>query len=192
MSLSKALKTQIQQYYREYLKARGLSARLGQKQMIANIANQLGGIQKDDEAKRTGGEHIAVVEAGTGTGKTVAYLLAALPVAKAFNKKLVIATATVALQEQVIHKDLPDIKKNTSLAFRYGLAKGRGRYLCLTKIDRLLSEGVNIEAPPLYEDEYPAADEQNLTLYQSMVEALAANEWDGDKDAWSDELTPDQ
>ena len=50
-----------------------------------------------------------MIEAGTGTGKTLAYLLATIPLAQALNLKVVIATATVALQEQVILKDIPEL-----------------------------------------------------------------------------------
>ena len=89
----------IQQGYRKFLKSRDLSPRLGQKQMIATVANAL---SDNDPDKR-----LAVVEAGTGTGKTVGYLIAALPIARALKKTVVVATGTIALQEQLIHKDLP-------------------------------------------------------------------------------------
>ncbi len=188
MSLSEDLKREIQEHYREFLKARGLHARLGQKQMIANIANHLGAIECDAEQHRSSEQHIAVVEAGTGTGKTIAYLLAVLPIAKAMNKKVVIATATVALQEQIVHKDLPELKANTSLKFRFSLAKGRGRYLCLTKLDRLL----NGQDPGEYEDEPMFIDESTMALYQSMVQSLAGGQWCGDRDAWPEELSSEQ
>ena len=58
-----------------------------------------------------------MVEAGTGTGKTLAYLIAAIPVARALGKTLVISTATVALQDQIVHKDLPDLKKTQQTGF---------------------------------------------------------------------------
>ncbi|MCP4517746.1 MAG: ATP-dependent DNA helicase DinG, partial [Delftia sp.] len=96
--------------------------RWGQRQMIAEVANALA----DPEAETP----IAVVEAGTGTGKTIAYLVAALPVARARGKKLVVASATVALQEQLLFRDLPDVMQHSGLNFDAALAKGRGRYLC--------------------------------------------------------------
>lgn len=70
--------------------------------MIAEIAKVLGDIDTDDEGRRSGDPAIVAVEAGTGTGKTVAYSLAAIPTAKLAGKRLVIATATVALQEQIV------------------------------------------------------------------------------------------
>ncbi len=154
--------------------------------MIAAIARSLGAIQLDEEGRRTGGGHVCVVEAGTGTGKTVAYLLATLPIARALGKKVVVATATVALQEQIVFKDLPDVKRHSGLAFDYGLVKGRGRYLCLSKLDRILADG-HEELLFLYDDN-PGMSPQDKQLYQAMMEKLAENQWDGDRDSWPEEL----
>ncbi|MGA4815598.1 DEAD/DEAH box helicase [Pseudomonas aeruginosa] len=96
--------------------------------MIAEVAKALGAIKEDEEGHREGEPAVVAVEAGTGTGKTVAYSLAAIACAKASGKRLVIATATVALQEQIVHKDLPDLLRNSGLAFSFALAKGRGRH----------------------------------------------------------------
>lgn len=68
----------IQKGYRRFLKARELNPRMGQKQMIAAVANALSHSDPD--------RRISAVEAATGTGKTVAYLIAALPVARAAKK----------------------------------------------------------------------------------------------------------
>lgn len=191
MSLDAGLKTTIQKAYSQFLDSKSLKPRYGQKLMIAEIARTLGGIALNDDNEREGGGHVAVVEAGTGTGKTVAYLLAAIPVARHLGKKLVVSTATVALQEQIVHKDLPDVKRHSGLNFSFALAKGRGRYLCLSKLDRLLSGVAEAEGKALYEDEYPQVDEQSLTIYQSMMDAMAANKWAGDKDDWHEELAPE-
>ena len=125
--LDETLKASIRDAYQALVEKRGLRSRWGQRQMIAEVANALG----DPDLPRP----IAVVEAGTGTGKTIAYTIAALPVARARKKTLVIATATVALQEQLIYRDLPDILTHSGLDFQVSLAKGRGRYACLQKID---------------------------------------------------------
>jgi ATP-dependent DNA helicase DinG len=138
--VSDVIKTKIQSVYRQFLENKSLKPRYGQKLMIADIARTLSGIGEDKEGVRNTDNHICVIEAGTGTGKTVAYLLATLPVAQSLKKKVVISTATIALQEQIVHKDLPDVKRNTDLSFNFTLAKGRGRYLCLSKLDRLLMD----------------------------------------------------
>jgi ATP-dependent DNA helicase DinG len=125
--LDQAVKDRIQKAYRHILKELDLKPRYGQRLMIAEIAKTLA--QASDEP--SGQKGIAVIEAGTGTGKTLAYTLATLPIAQAKEKKIVLSTATIALQEQIIHKDLPAIRKNADLPFTYALAKGRARYLCL-------------------------------------------------------------
>lgn len=186
--LSDAVKQQIQQAYSQFLNNKGLKARYGQKLMIAEIARTLGGIELNEEGERESRGHVCVVEAGTGTGKTVGYLLPALLIAKALGKKLVVSTATVALQEQVVYKDLPDLKRHSELSFSFTLAKGRGRYVCLSKLDSLLTDVRDGMDPtrPLYEDELPNVDERAVKIYDSMVDALAANRWDGERDSWPD------
>jgi ATP-dependent DNA helicase DinG len=184
------VKEKIQSIYRQFLTAKSLKPRYGQKLMIADIARTLSGITVDAEGVRDNDSHICVIEAGTGTGKTVAYLLAAIPVAQALKKKVVISTATVALQEQIVHKDLPEVKNNTGLSFTFTLAKGRSRYLCLSKLDRLLmdSEAFNTFNQALYEDEQPTVDEQAVQIYNSMVDAMSAGKWNGDRDNWPQEI----
>src|SRR5690606_28158608 len=174
-----------------FLEAKGLKPRYGQRLMIAEVAKMLGAISTDDEGRRDREPPIVAVEAGTGTGKTVAYSLAAIPAAKAAGKRLVIATATVALQEQIVHKDLPDLMRNSGLTFSFALAKGRGRYLCLSKLDLLLQEGhAQSATAQLFEEEgfKLDVDEASQKLFTQMIEKLAGNRWDGDRDSWPQEL----
>jgi len=187
--LNDETKKTIQQAYRTLLENKSLKPRYGQKLMIAEIARTLGNIESDDDGNRITEGHVCVVEAGTGTGKTVAYTLSTLPVAKAHGKKVVISTATVALQEQVVYKDLPDILRHSDFKFTYALAKGRGRYLCLSKLDRQLSDDEAVANMALYEDElsYKLADDTR-ELYQGMLDKLGSNDWDGDRDNWVDAI----
>jgi ATP-dependent DNA helicase DinG len=189
--LSPELKSQIQGAYSRFLEAKSLKPRYGQRLMIAEIAKVLGTIQHNDEGQRDGEAAVVAVEAGTGTGKTVAYALASIPIAKAAGKRLVIATATVALQEQIVHKDLPDLMRNSGLNFSFALAKGRGRYLCLSKLDMLLQEGEaqGATAQMFAEEGFRLdVDESSQKLFTGMIEKLAGNRWDGDRDSWSEEL----
>src|SRR5690554_8106288 len=101
MALTEDVKQQIQQAYRDLLAGKDIRARYGQRLMIAEIARYMGDIT-DNDGQRTSPPATCVVEAGTGTGKTLAYLIAAIPVAKALGKTLVISTATVALQDQIV------------------------------------------------------------------------------------------
>lgn len=82
----------------------------------------------------------ALVESGTGTGKSIAYLVPAILWASNTGKKVVISTNTINLQEQLIHKDLPSLASSLDVGFRYCLVKGRPNYVCLRKLAMLSSE----------------------------------------------------
>jgi len=97
----------------------GFRARASQGRMIAEVAKAFA---------QSGGA--AVIEAPTGTGKSMAYLIAGVEVARVQKKKLLIATATVALQEQLVQRDIPLYLKLNGIEAKVALAKGRGRYLC--------------------------------------------------------------
>jgi len=77
-----------------------------------------------------------LVEAGTGVGKSLAYLVPALR----SGKKVVVSTATIALQEQLVTKDIPLVVRALGIRARVVLLKGRNHYLCLAKLDRMRSE----------------------------------------------------
>ena len=80
--------------------------------------------------------HHLIVEAGTGTGKSLAYLIPAITWAVKNNKKVVISTYTKALQEQILHYDLPFLKENLGLPFRYAICMGQENYLSLRRMKR--------------------------------------------------------
>ncbi|MFK8041128.1 ATP-dependent DNA helicase DinG [Congregibacter sp.] len=185
--LSSSDKDAIREAYTAITDARGLTPRWGQRQMIAEVANTLALISPSLDVSDSQGSPIAVIEAGTGTGKTIAYVIPALVMARALNKRLVIATATVALQEQLVHKDLPDIAAGSGLEFSYVLAKGRRRYLCLSQLDRIMArESGGGQTMGLYPDEVtPALARDALESYGLMLDALGRGDWDGDRDNWS-------
>ena len=78
----------------------------------------------------------AFIEAGTGTGKSFAYLIPALFWSHNNNEKVVISTNTINLQEQLINKDLVTLKKILPFSFKSILVKGRSNYICLRKLKR--------------------------------------------------------
>lgn len=181
--LDKQLKQSIQQAYSTFLSNRGLQSRYGQKMMIAEIARTLAGISQNSEGERNGGSHISVTEAGTGTGKTLAYLLAAVPIAQQRKKKVVVSTATVALQEQLIMKDLPQLVTDAGVSLTYGLAKGRGRYFCVSNAEKALEQQNERGQIALYEDEAAQTiDPSDIAQIQSFLNLYASGEWDGDRD----------
>lgn len=187
--LDAVLKDEIQGAYRRVLDELNLTPRYGQRLMIAEIARTLAGIEADDAGKRLSNEHVCVLEAGTGTGKTLAYLLAALPVAKARGKRLVLATATVALQEQVLHQDLPALKAHSGLSFDYALAKGRGRYVCVAKLDQAMDGGEDNATLSMFEQQAPDSGGDDFqTLVTSLGEAYGNGRWAGDRDSWPEAI----
>jgi ATP-dependent DNA helicase DinG len=187
--LDDVTKQQIRDAYFRLVEEKSLNPRWGQRQMIAEIANALARIGTDTADPAP----VCVVEAGTGTGKTIAYAVAAIPVARALGKTLIVSTATIALQEQFVNKDLPDIRRHSGLEFDFVLAKGRRRYVCLSRLDKALDSGGQQQAiMPLYPDEFgPAAASQALPLYTEMLDALGRGEWDGDRDNWPLEIPED-
>lgn len=175
--LSDAVKAEIQQAYRAWLGARDFKPRRGQREMIAQIARTL--TSEEDR--------LAVIEAGTGTGKTAAYCLAAIPIGRALGKTVIISTATVALQEQVVARDLPDLRERSGLQFDFALAKGRGRYLCVKRLDDRLKYGDSAEIP-LFEsmqDDSP----DHTALYQGLLQAFSGRRWDGEIDSWPEAIS---
>ena len=79
-----------------------------------------------------------IIEAGTGTGKTFAYLAPAL----VFGKKTIISTGSKNLQDQLFNRDLPAIKKALNFTGKIALLKGRANYLCLERLDQVIAQGV--------------------------------------------------
>jgi len=87
-----------------------------------------------DRAFRAGRHLIA--EAGTGVGKSFAYLVPAIHLATREKRRVLLSTYTISLQEQLVEKDLPLLKKALGLEFRAVLVKGRANYLCLRRLER--------------------------------------------------------
>ncbi|MGH8092824.1 MAG: ATP-dependent DNA helicase [Chthoniobacterales bacterium] len=105
-------------------KARNFEYRPEQQAMAAAVAQAL-------EEER----HL-VVEAGTGVGKSLAYLIPATLFAIEKKKKAIISTHTINLQEQLLHKDIPIVKKILPVEFEAALMKGRQNYLCPRRLQR--------------------------------------------------------
>src|SRR3989442_10940450 len=107
-------------------KAKNFEFRPQQQEMAAAVARAL-------EEER----HL-VVEAGTGVGKSLAYLAPAILFALEQKKKAIVSTQTINLQEQLLHKDIPILKKVLPVEFEAALMKGRQNYLCPRRLERAL------------------------------------------------------
>jgi len=189
--LSESQKKLIQSTYRKFTSREGFRPRYGQRVMIAEIAKYLGSIEENEQGLRKSDPAVCVVEAGTGTGKTLAYCISVLPLALEEERKVILSTATTALQEQVMSKDLPELAEHSGLTFNYALAKGRGRYLCLSKLDQQLdSANSDQTALPLFltQDQDHTVDKSQLEIYLSRY---ASGAWDGDRDTWDTVIEPE-
>ena len=89
------------------------------------------------------GEHLAV-EAGTGVGKSLAYLVPAILYATARKKKAIVSTHTINLQEQLTEKDLPMLQKIMPVQFSFAMLKGRGNYLCTRRLHKAMQQSGNL------------------------------------------------
>ncbi|SDM10932.1 ATP-dependent DNA helicase DinG [Oryzisolibacter propanilivorax] len=173
----------------------GFRVRDGQRRMAEQVAQtfaaaELGKAEDEDaEPQRA----IAVIQAGTGVGKSLAYSAPAIALALARGTRVLISTATVALQEQLVHKDLPALAQHLEQPVRFALAKGRGRYVCKLKLERLAGGGAEDDedwsgTDDLFgatESPQPAvrqAAQSRVQFYASMADALASGQWDGDRD----------
>ncbi len=85
-------------------------------------------------------ERHLVVEAGTGVGKSIAYLAPAILYALGQKKKAIVSTHTINLQEQLLNKDIPILKKILPVEFEAALMKGRQNYLCPRRLERALQQ----------------------------------------------------
>ena len=150
----------------------GYQPRPSQNKLVAEMANIIAGAYHSYD-------RIGLIEAGTGTGKSLAYLLAAVPLALQKKKTLVVATATVALQEQLVFKDLPFFQSHSKLPFEFTLIKGRQRYACVQRLrDQLLQ-------PDLL-PQWQAAEPAQLARLQT---AWDERSWLGDRDSMPIQLT---
>src|SRR6187455_3467466 len=107
-------------------KAKNFEYRAEQQEMAVAVAQAL------EEEK-----HL-VVEAGTGVGKSMAYLVPSVLYAIEQSKKAIVSTQTINLQEQLLYKDIPILRKILPIEFEAALMKGRQNYLCPRRLERAL------------------------------------------------------
>lgn len=172
----------------------GFRPRTSQREMIAAIANAFSRTltrEEGEEAPRREGESIAVIEGPTGVGKSLAYLLAGGIMAQTRGKRLIVSSATVALQEQLVDRDLPFLVEKSGLELTFALAKGRGRYLCPYKLYQLTQNNaqqnlLGFEAPEVLWDSKPKPEE--LNLLRNIADEFSARRFNGDRDTWPEKI----
>ena len=168
--------------------------RPAQREMIAAIANAFSRTKsraEGEEGPQREGESIVVIEGPTGVGKSLAYLLAGGIMAQTREKRLIVSSATVALQEQLVNRDLPFLVAQSGLELTFALAKGRGRYLCPYKLYQLTQSNsqqnlLGFEAPAVLWDSKPKPEE--LQLLRELADEFAARRFNGDRDTWPERI----
>ncbi|HEJ9751134.1 TPA: ATP-dependent DNA helicase DinG [Proteus mirabilis] len=180
MSLSQSVKMQISQWYKalpEHIE--GFIPRAPQREMIAEVAKTF-----SDET----GRHL-IIEAPTGVGKTLSYLIPGIAISREEKKPLIISTANVALQDQIYSKDLPLLKKIIPDLTFTG-AFGRGRYLCPRNLEAIsATEGEQIDLMFLLEDKVDVATSAEREICQELKHDFTSFGWDGLRDHHKRALT---
>ncbi|MDN3698076.1 MULTISPECIES: ATP-dependent DNA helicase DinG [Vibrio] len=172
MSTSKIQQSIRKSYQNLQFQLENFVPRRAQNYLVAEITKTLCGQYHKKN-------RLIVAEAGTGIGKSLAYLMAAIPVAVVNNRKIVISTATVALQEQLVNKDLPLYRRITDREFSFILAKGRQRYCCAEKLAAAC--GADEGQVAMFETK---PQKKDIELLQTMHKSLTQGKWDGDRDSW--------
>jgi ATP-dependent DNA helicase DinG len=154
-------------------------------QLLATAVTALGGSERSGQSEMAtavarafeSGEHLAV-QAGTGTGKSLAYLVPAIERAVSDNAPVVVSTATIALQRQLVNRDLPQLVDALTDALprkpRFALLKGRQNYLCLNKIHNGSAADPVEEPHELFRPQAASAlgrEVQRLTEWASTTES---------------------
>jgi len=121
-------------------KASNFEYRPQQQQMAVAVAQALSG------------EGNLLVEAGTGVGKSLGYLIPAILYAAANKKKAVVCTHTINLQEQLIQKDLPMLAKIMPVEFTFTMLKGRANYLCSRRLEKAIQQAQSLFTSPEKEE----------------------------------------
>lgn len=180
MSLSQSVKMQISQWYKalpEHIE--GFIPRAPQREMIAEVAKTF-----SDET----GRHL-IIEAPTGVGKTLSYLIPGIAISREEKKPLIISTANVALQDQIYSKDLPLLKKIIPDLTFTG-AFGRGRYVCPRNLEAICAtEGEQIDLMFLLEDKVDVATSAEREICQELKHDFTSFGWDGLRDHHKRALT---
>lgn len=168
----------------------GFRSRDGQRLLIAEVAKTFGRCPdpvpegQSPPARPETGTTILCAQGGTGVGKSLAYALPGAILARQKGMKLIISTATVALQEQLTRKDLPVFFDAAELPLTVELAKGRSRFVCHLRLQQVLRALRQNNLFDAEADSDASGPQDDAT--RTAVEALAADydsgKWNGDRD----------
>ena len=160
---------------------------------LDKVVEKIGGERREGQhamakavASTIQGDRHAIIQAGTGTGKSLGYLVPAAIAAIANKEPIVVATATLALQRQLMDKDLPlmveALQDQFDRPITYAVLKGRNNYICLQKLHGAVPDD---ESDALFNTQRSALGEQVVA-----VRAWAEKTQTGDRDEYDDEIDP--
>lgn len=173
MALPNEIRDKITQWYKSLQQhIPNFISRAPQREMIAHVAKSLFG---------KNGRHL-VIEAPTGVGKTLSYLIPGIAVSQHQEKKLVVSTANIALQDQIYNKDLPLIKKIIP-ELKYMAVFGRARYVCPRNLGYIVSSNGNQSGfLDLFDDDEFSVNKSDAEICLTLYDDLIKNKWDGVRD----------
>ncbi|RLM25781.1 ATP-dependent DNA helicase DinG [Brenneria alni] len=179
MALSPAIKQQIGQWYKALQQQiPDFIPRIPQRQMIAEVAKTLAGDYP---------RHLAI-EAPTGVGKTLSYLIPGIAVGRAEEKTLVVSTANVALQDQIFSKDLP-LLQTFIPELKFTAAFGRGRYVCPRNLAMLATDvDAQGDLTLFLGDELVPSNREEQGKCARIGQALQNYSWDGLRDHYQESI----
>lgn len=114
-----------------------------------------------------------IAEAGTGIGKSFAYLVPLIDFAVGSKKKAIISTNTISLQEQLVKKDIPFLKSILPFDFKVALVKGRANYLCIRRLNRAF-----YSKSDLFESKDELEDLQKILAWSKVTEDGSLSDFD--------------
>jgi ATP-dependent DNA helicase DinG len=159
----------------------GFTVRRPQLEMIATVAHTFAHEREDSTDAPL---NLAVIEAGTGTGKSFGALVPALAMARSRGKRLIVSSSTVALQQQYANKDAPTLARLLPEPFTYAIAKGRSRYVCVLKLEAWAADARGDDET--LAQAAPPSDDRGETRRRATLVRLARDfadgAWSGDRD----------
>jgi len=151
-------------------------------------------------ADRLADGKIAIAEGGTGIGKSYAALIAALEARRCLLNTMreedpdadlppvVYSTGTIALQEQIVTKDLPFLANVLPYHVKFAVAKGRGRYFCPLRAEKAAGDTKTMD---LFDEEQDTVSDGASSVAKELLKRFQGGDWDGDLDALPSPLSPD-
>ena len=184
-----AIEAKLLETHYQYLSHRfkQFKPRAVQKQMMQEVASAFSRSSKTEYSLNQAnlGESILLIEAPTGVGKSLAYLLPGIILAQRRNKQLIVSSATIALQHQLVHSDLPQLRYASNLSFSYCLVKGRNNYFCPYRAEEVGLQPVQstfLEIDRL-NGELSGDEQQKI---KDILSDFRSGQFNGDKDSYKE------